>query len=223
MPDPRGHIGAQPQFPPPGYQGDRAQALTLDPNAPAYQNQPQYLDGGPGSQVAQVEVETQEYGDYFGFDEKYQYYMPDGKQWIEFKALTEGDLGRYQKLLKRDITVEKDTGNARIKIDQVEERHALLMVAVTNWFMLRRNQRSGAFEPQTFSTGTAGSTFAQWLERANPAIIADLAEQVRKQNPYLLGTGNETIEAIDKQIEQLVEQRKTLVERQQGEGASANS
>lgn len=221
MPDPRGFQGAQPQFPPPGVQG-AVPATVLDPNAPGYQSQPQYLDGGPNNQIAQVE-EAQEYGDYFGFDERFQYLLPDGKQWIEFKALTEGDLGRYQKLLKRDITVEKDTGNARIKIDQVEERHALLEVAVTGWFMVRRNLRTGNFEPQTFSTGSAGSTFMQWLTKANPAIVADLAEQVRKQNPYLLGGGNDTIEAIDKQIEQLSEQRRLLVERQQGEGASASS
>lgn len=221
MPDPR-MLPQTTQFPPPGFQGG-VPAQVLDPNAPGYQQQYQPQQNLPADTGFTGETEAEEYGDYFGFDIKYKYVLPDGKQWIEYKVLSEGDLARYQKLLKRDVVVEKQTGDARIKIDQVEERHALLMVAVTSWFLVKKDQRSGKFLPVPFSNGKPGTEVDKWIQVANPEIIADLAEQTRKVNPFLLGAGPDTIEAIDKQIEQLQKQRQELVERQQGEAVSATS
>lgn len=223
MPDPRmqQQLPQTTQFPPPGFQGG-VPAQVLDPNAPGYQQQYQPQQNLPADTGLGGDTEPEEYGDYFGFDLKEKYVFPDGKQWIEFKVLSEGDLGRYQKLLKRDVVVEKQTGDARIKIDQVEERHALLMVAVTSWFLVKKD-RNGNYLQVPFSNGRGGTEVDKWIQVANPAIIADLAEQIRRVNPFLLGTGADTIEAIDKQIDQLQKQRQELVERQQGEAVSANS
>lgn len=230
MPDPRFAAQQTTQFPPPNFQGG-VPAQVLDPNAPGYnpqdpnlrdyQNLPEHRASSAGG--FDEETVTEEYGDYFGFDIRDKYIFPDGKQWIEFKVLSEGDLAKYQKLLKRDVVVEKQTGDARIKIDQVEERHALLMVAVTSWFVVKKDHRTGKYLQQTFSNGRPGSEVDKWIQNANPAIIADLAEQIRRVNPFLLGSGADTIEAIDKQIEQLTKQRQELVERQRGEASSASS
>lgn len=226
MPDPRvQQMGAQPQFPPPNFQGGTP-AQVLDPSHPNFQNNVgfQQQHSITGDAPVYGDTESEEYGDYYGFDIRHKYVFPDGKQWIEFKVLSEGDLGAYHKLLKRDVVVEKQTGDARIKIDQVEERHALLLVAITNWHIVRRDPRTGQRLPVPFGNNrTPGCEVAKWIQVANPQFVADLADQIRDANPYLLGSGAETIEAIDKQMDDLARRRAELVERQQGEGVSANS
>jgi hypothetical protein len=206
----------QPVFPPPGFTGT-ALAPHLDPG--------QHDQIQPGVSVDEPAVDDTDvdgYGDYFGSDVTHKFVMPDRKQWIEFKELNEGDIARYQSILNRDVTVLKQTGDARIKINQVEERHALLMVAVVGWHMMRKDPRKG-WLPVPFSNSGKGSTFMQWVNVARPQLIADLEEAIRKANPYLLAANNETLEAIDKQIAQLQEQREQVVARMSGEGDSAIS
>ena len=209
---------AQPQFPPPGYQAQ--------PVAPhqAPDHYPGLLGTGeqPPSEPPVGEGEVVEYTDYFGFSETHRYVMPDGKQWIEFKTLNEGDLAKYQALLNRDVTVEKSTGNARIKINQVEERHALLQVAITGWHMMRPNN-AGKWQSVPFSKDSSGSTLSQWIRAANPQIIADLDEVIRKLNPTLLAANNETVEAIEKQIADLEDQKRAILERMRGNESSATN
>lgn len=214
--DPRLMPGTATQFPPPGYQAQPVGPAAEHPDWEAHRQQEL-----TGAQVA--EEATAEYTDYFGFSQTHRYMMPDGRQWIEFKTLAEGDLALYQTILNRDITVEKNTGNARIKINQVEERHALLQVAVVGWHMVKRNERSGRFEEVPFSKGSSGSTLSQWIKAANPEIVADLDETIRKINPTLLAANNETLEAIDKQIADLEEQKQRIIERMQGNASSATS
>lgn len=210
--------GTSTQFPPPGYQPQPV-APASGAEHPGWAEQRQHeLTGTP---VA--EEPGAEYTDYFGFSRTHKYMMPDGRQWIEFKTLAEGDLALHQAILNKDITVEKNTGNARIKINQVEERHALLQVAIVGWHMVRRNDKTGRFEEVPFSKGSTGSTLSQWIRAADPSIVADLDEVIRKLNPTLLAANNETIEAIDKQIEDLQEQRQRILERMQGNVSSATS
>lgn len=211
-------VPAQPQFPPAGFIGGQQVPHHLAPdNVPA----PELPDPAGSWQTPVDDDEPGDYGDYFGFDLRYQYLLPDGRQWIEFRVLNEGNIAEYQRILNRDVMVEKTTGNARIRINQVEERHALLQVAVTGWHMVRRQRDRIAEVP--FSNGTPGSTFMQWLKVADPRIVADLEEQVRKQNPFLLAANNETLEAIDKQIEDLMTQRRVIEERMRGEAGFATS
>lgn len=217
--DPRVATGSV-QFPPPGMQGVPVQPHEA-PDQYGEQLKQAALASAERPPVVQVPgfqgdtVET-EFDDYFGFDQTHRYMMPDGRQWIDFKVLNEGDLRRYNTILKRDIRIEKATGDAHLRIDQVEERHALLQVAVTDWYLVSRDGR-GNIGPVKFSP----QTFDKWLAKANPAIVSDLADAVRDKNPFLLGTGNETLEAIDKEIDQLMERRRQIVERQQGEVDSA--
>lgn len=224
--DPRLQPGqqSQPQFPPQGFTGQQVAHHLAPENVPAPAVQQQWLPGVPTDPGVTLDPDVDEtgYGDYFGSDIRYEYMMPDGKMYITFKKMNEGDISRYNKILNRDVTVEKGTGNARIRINQVEERHALLQVAVTGWHMLRRNSQ-GRWIEVPFSNGSPGSTFMQWVMVADPEIIADLEKTVRDKNPSLLPANTETVEAIDKQISELEEQKVRVLERMRGEGVSATS
>lgn len=206
--DPRTQV----QFPPPGFQ-------SAIPVEQATQPHPAWEQQAAAAPPAEEEIE---YGDYFGFDIRHKFIMPDGKQWIEFKTLNEGDLAIYQKELNRDVMVEKTTGNARIRINQVEERHALLGVAVTGWHMMQRHPARG-WLPAAFSNSGKGSTFRQWLAKADPALVAELEKAVREQNPFLLQANTETLEAIDKQMADLQVQRDAILERMAEKENSATS
>lgn len=220
-PDPRGgQMVSQPQFPPPGFAAEQV---------PPHQAPEHY-----GQQLAQQAEELRndgpanpdmneayDYEDYFGFDETHRYMLPDGRQYIEFKTLNEGDLGKYQQALNRDVLIEKGTGNARVKMNQVEERHAMLLTAVTGWHLMRRD-RQGKWVEAKFSAGRDGE-FHQWMKKAHPRLIQDLDEAVRKANPFLLAANTETLEAIDKQIADLQEQRERIVGEMQGKSDSATN
>ncbi len=215
------------QFPPPGFTGQPvAPHMAGDTTGwepqPVAQAQPSIGAGySTGDPQPPAEEENYGYEDYYGFSEVHRFMMPDRRQWIEFKTLAEGDLMRYHARLNRDVMVEKTTGNARIRMNQVEERNALLMVAITGWHLVRRD-RSGQFREVPFNNKRDGE-LEQWLKVANPAIIADLDKAIRDQNPFLLSANTETVEAIDKQIAELEDQKAKLLERMQGEADSAAS
>lgn len=228
--DPRGN---QPQqFPPPGFAAQQV-PQHIDPysgGAPLPQPyqptdlrgaQPEPYPGLAATGPVAEEEEQIDFGDYFGFDERHRYVMPDNRQWIEFKVLDEGGIALYHKILDRDVTVEKSTGNARIRINQVQERHALLQVACVDWYMVQK-QKDGSRLPVRFNNAPGGA-FMQWMLKANPVIVADLYEQVQKVNPSLLPANQDTIEAIDKQIEELSRQRAILMDRMAGKSDSATS
>jgi hypothetical protein len=190
-------------------QPSQTQTITTGVTHPALQAQQQ----DPTDNLADFE-------DYWGFSQEHTFIMPDGRQTITFKTLTEGDIGQMSKMLKRDVIVEKRTGDARFRMDQNEERRALIATAVTGWTLVRRNN-AGQFTPVPFSKGTPGSNLDQWIDRANPAIVADLETAIRKANPALIQNTADTIEAIDKEMAELAERRAELVARERGEGSSA--
>lgn len=174
---------------------------------------------GTGSPYPQVQHSEEDvyagYTDYFGFDERERWYFPDGKQWIEFKKLTEGDRARFLKATRSDVHLNQKSGEARIPFDQSRERKELLVHSCTAWNMVRRDPRSGQWAPVAFQNNGAGSVFAQWVDKANPAVLAQLEKAIRKANPWLL---NEmSVEQIDKEIEDLQELRKVALEREASE------
>lgn len=152
--------------------------------------------------------------DYWGFEgDAQKWFFPDGKQYIEFKRLNEGEKTRFQQQTNRDITLERQSGNARVKMDPASERHALIEASVTGW-----NLRRGG-EDVPFSKGSPGSNLGQWLQVANPVHVERLEFEIRKANPWL--QAEMTVEEIDKQIADLTELRTQAVEREAGEGSSS--
>jgi hypothetical protein len=147
--------------------------------------------------------------DYFGFEEEHVFTFPDGQTKIWFRAMNEGDRANFQRQTNRDVSLERNTGNARIRTDPAGERKALILASCTNWNMHRKNPNNGRFEPVPFSGGKAGSTLDQWLTQANPKLVDALEEAIRKANPWLVG--DMSLEDIDREIERLQEMREEKV------------
>ena len=158
-------------------------------------------------QDAGVPIEEPVYADYWSFDERPQWFFPDNKQWIEFKALNEGERKEFQKLINKDLTIKRATGDATVRTDVAEERYQLVMKSVTNWNVYRNGQ------PVPFGKEGRGSMLAQWLEHTNPKLVDDLEFAIRKANPWMQ-SDNMSIEEIDKEIDRLTELRKQIEERE---------
>lgn len=171
----------------------------------------------------QADVEIEIYDDYFGFGETKRHYLPDGRQYIEFQVMNEGQRREFQKLTNRDITVNRVSNDAKIKADPAEERLALLMTSVVGW-NLKRRVGEGRYEDVTFSKRGPASrgpgTFEDWLEKANPKIVDDLEFTIRKANPWM--QAEMTVEQIDEELNRLTELRKQVEEREKGEGSSSS-
>jgi hypothetical protein len=178
--------------------------------------QQQDIQGGtvqPGSHIGD---EFAGFEDYFSFNETGRYVMPDGKQWIEFRRMTEGDRAKYLKATRSDVYLNQKTGDARLTMDQGADRKELLLASCTNWFMVTKY--GGQARPVPFQNNGKGSPFAQWIDKANPQILADLEKEIRKFNPWLMA--EMTIEQIDKEMENLAELKKAIEERELREKAS---
>lgn len=147
--------------------------------------------------------------DYFGFAETHRFSLPDGIQFFEFVSMNEGKKSAFQKLTQRDVVVERQSGNARMRVNPADERHALITQSLTNWNLYLNGQ------PLPFDE--KGKRMV--LELFPPKLIEELEAAIRKANPWLV---NEiSVEDIDKQIEELQELRDQAVERERGEAASA--
>lgn len=153
--------------------------------------------------------QTPTFEDYWGTDETYKHYLPDGKQWFEFKIMNEGDKTRFQKLTNQDLTIGRDN-TAKVRMDPAAERHTLIKTSVINWNLYKGGQPVG-FSKQILE---------KWLESAPPKIVEDLEFAIRKANPWL--QADMTVEEIDKEIDRLEELRKQVKERELGEASSAN-
>lgn len=158
--------------------------------------------------------------DYWGFEEKEIFQLPDKKQYIEFQRMNEGQRKQFQKDTRTDVLVKRNTGDTHLKVDPAEERHALIVSSVTGWHMFRRNKRTGEPEPVAFSKGSPGANLEQWLSVANPKIVDQLERAIRRANPWLLQEA--TSSEIQEQIDDLQEQLKAALEREAGEGVSTS-
>jgi hypothetical protein len=156
--------------------------------------------------------------DYWSFGKKHKFMLPDGKQWIEFIEMDEGARTLYQKATRTDLTLEKRTGDTRLRMDIGGQRYHLIDSSVTAWNMFRR-KLNGGWEAVPFSKGSAGSTLAQWQARANPTIIDDLVKEINKANPWLMGemSLDDMIKERDS-LDELIEKKRRY---EAGEGGSA--
>jgi hypothetical protein len=163
------------------------------------------------------------YEDYYAFDEREKWYFPDGKQWIEFKKLSEGDRAKYLKDTRSDVRLNQKTNEAVIPFDQSGDRKSLLLHSITDWHMVSfvGEGASRRVMPLPFQPGGhKGGPVAQWIDRANPAILGQLEKAIRKANPWLL---NEmSAEQIRKEIADLEELLVAAQEREESEGNFAS-
>ena len=148
--------------------------------------------------------------DYFAFDITHRTTLPDGKQWVEHKELSEGQKRKYQNSINRDVVIRRASGDASMKMAPGDERHALLKVAITDWSVFR----AGAEVPFT------PRALDEFLEKAPPKVIDLIEKEVRKANPWLLA--EMSVEDIDREIAQLQELRETKVREDEGKASSSS-
>lgn len=147
---------------------------------------------------------------YWGFYATERFVFPDGVTFIEFKIMNEGDKVKFQKNTSRDLVLNR-AGDARMKMDNSTERWELIKACATDWNLIKSKDEPLPFSPRVLE---------QWLQVADPKLVADIEAAIRKANPWLVGELK--VEDIDKEIENLQELRKEALEREQGEGSSSN-
>ena len=148
-----------------------------------------------------------QYEDYFDFGgSEHRFMMPDKVSWISFKTMNEGEKSSFQRKTNRDIRV-KD-GDALIRPDVAEDRHALIRISVNGWNL--RTRRGDDLVDVPFSK----SVLDKWLSAANPKIVADLEDAIRKANPWMVD--DMTVEMIDDEIKRLEEMRRQIEGREEG-------
>jgi hypothetical protein len=156
--------------------------------------------GVPVTEVVQV--------DYFDFEVTRTVTLPDGISFVEHKELTEGQRKKYLNSINRDVIVHRQTGDARMRMAPGDERHALLLTAISGWNLKRAGQALPFNE----------ANVKKFLDAASPRVIDLIDKEVRKANAWLIQ--DMSVEDIDKEIETLQELRATKVEEESGNSAS---
>lgn len=140
------------------------------------------------------------YEDYWGTEEVIRWYLPDGKQYFDFKPMNEGQKAKFQKKTSRDLVVDQRTSNARVSIDPATDRHELIKASVVGWFLVHRDALdSSGWVPMPFSA----RALDDWLDKANAKAVEKLEFQIRLANPWI--QGDMTTEQLKEQITQLEE------------------
>jgi hypothetical protein len=148
-----------------------------------------------------------EQANYFGFESRIKFFLPDGVSWIEFAKMNEGEKKMFQDKTSRDVVLERNSGNARMNMLQGTERHELIKSSIKDW-NLRNEDGPVPCTP---------SNIQMFLTVADPQIIEDLEKAIRKANPWLLS--EMSVEDIDKEIANLQEMRAIAEKRERGEGS----
>ena len=117
--------------------------------------------------------------DTYSFGGTVTYTLPDGKQWIAFKVLNEGEKAQYQRLTNRDIKINRKTEEAAFRPDAAADRHALILTAVTNWHLATKDPSSGKWSWLTFND----AMLRNWLKITDPKVVEKLEAEIRKANP----------------------------------------
>lgn len=147
--------------------------------------------------------------DYFGFQATETFTLPDGKQFIEFSIMNEGQKAKFQKMTSRDLVIQRNQ-DARMKMDPANERHELIRSSVTGWNLYRGGQ------PIPFTE----RNMKDFLELADPRIIEGLEKAIRKANPWLLSEMKS--DDIREEIKNLEEMLEVALERERGEASSSS-
>lgn len=133
---------------------------------------------------------------YFGFEERHTLTLPDDISWIEHQTLNEGARRRYLNEVNRDIRLQRSTGDAIMKMQAGDEKHALLESAIVGWNLV---DESG--NPVPFNKGN----LQKFLSKASPKIVDLIEKDVRKHNAWLMA--EMSVEDIQKQIDELEEMK----------------
>lgn len=145
--------------------------------------------------------------DYFGFSATHRVLFPDGITYVEHAEMTEGARRKFLNASNRGMTIRKATGDADIKVRPGDDRHDLLLAAITGWNLIKDNQ------PYGFTT----QHLEAFLLVADPRLVDDIEKDIRKSNPWLLA--NMTPDDIRKEIANLEEMLEVAVRNEEGKAS----
>lgn len=165
-----------------------------------------------GAPLTEVENPFAGYGDFWGEPELLRSYLPDGKQYIEYRAMNEGERRKYQSDTAAKLTMHKASESSSVTYNPARDREALINQCVKDWFVIK----NGA--PVKFGDRVNG--FHAWILRADPAIVEKLERDIRKANTWM--EADLSVEDIDEQIDELREKRDRVAAAQAGESASSS-
>lgn len=151
-------------------------------------------------------------GDYWAEPAPERFYFPDGKQYIEFKPMTESARAKYQNKTMTTMALNRASGDSKIGINVARDRRALIDVSVTGWLMYRGGEEVG-FKNSFFG-------FEKWIEIADPKHIEGLEKAIRKANPWMASDMDPA--EIKEEIKRLEELLIEVEDRRLGESVSSN-
>jgi hypothetical protein len=154
-----------------------------------------------------------QYVDYFGVDRTEKVMLPDGKSYIIIKELDEGGRRNFQNKTNKDVRLQRQTGDAFMKLGTGEDRYAMLESAITDWNLHSKHGQTGEMVAIPFNA----TQLKKFLDSAPTKVIDLIEKKIRLMNPWL--QGEISVEDIDKQIEDLQEMREAkLQEEESGNG-----
>jgi len=161
------------------------------------------------------------YENYWGVDETFKYYLPDGKQFFEIKPMDEGGKSKFQKMTNKGLRMNQRTQDATIDVDPANERHTLIKESVVGWKIMQKGPEGSWSEfPCPADANLRRRNLETILDRFNPKAVQDLEFFIRTKNPWM--QADMDVEQIDEEIERLTDLRKQVLEQKAGESSSAN-
>lgn len=155
--------------------------------------------------------------DYFGFASEEKWYFPrqeklpeDQKQYLLIKKMNEGDKAKYQRKTNKDIRIQRTTGDARMSVDAVEERHELIRLSVVG-ARVKLRQPDGTLR---FDDKKPSVIVANLLDNGDPDVVQQLERFIRELNPWM--RTDMSVEEIDKEIARLEEIKKEKADEEAG-------
>lgn len=142
--------------------------------------------------------------DYFAFDETFTVELPDGKSFVECKALNEGGRRKYLAAVNRDVRLQRATQDVIMKMSPGEERQALLMESIVGWNLVSKGRPISCTDANKRS----------FLDKANPKLLDTIEMEVRKHNSWL--QADMTVEDLQKEIDRLTELRDQKIADEEG-------
>lgn len=183
-------------------------ALSQEPNFPE--------DAVEGNVATATADEFDGYESYFSTQDTDTHYLPDGKQYMILKHMSERDRASLNRATRQSTTIDSKTRDMRIDLDDTAQRHEAIKAGVVGWHLVRfeqtANGRRGKVVP--FSQ----TELIRWLDDADPNAVDDVYNRVRQMNPWMSGE-----ESLDDLKEQRDDMNKRIAELEDEEARKGSS
>lgn len=148
--------------------------------------------------------------DYFGQGETWTVPLPDGVSSFTHQRLMEGAKRKYMNAVNRDLVMNRQTQDARLKMAPGDDRAELLKLAIVGWDLVKDGQ------PLPFNERNLRIV----LDSFPPEVLDIVEKDIRKHNAWL--EAESTIEDIEREIENLQELLARKVKEKEGNVGSSS-